>query len=94
MKKTLEQLAEEERILERHNVYNAIQGSLVCAQHDLEPPRKSKADYDIAKYEIGHAYLLIGFVEHIEGVKMVQHRKIIDFYGKQLGYGKSIPRKQ
>ena len=86
MKKILEELAEEERLMTQHNIYNAIQGSISCVQKDLEPPRKSKADYDIAKNEIGHAYLLIGAVEHIEGKRFVHTRKFIDFYAKQVGY--------
>ena len=86
MKKMLEDLAAEEKLLEKHNVYNAIQGSLICAQKDLEPPRKSKSDYDIAKSEIGHAYLLLTSVEHIEGRRFEYTRRIVNFYATQLGY--------
>ena len=86
MKKVLEQLAAEENILQKHNVYVAVQGSIACVAQDLEPPRKSKADYDIAKNELGHAYVLVGAVEHIEEVRLKQIRNILDHYAKQLGY--------
>jgi hypothetical protein len=86
MRKILEELAKEEEVLTRYNVFNAIQGSLSCAQKDLEPPRKSKVEYDIAKGEIGHAYLLLNSIEHIENKKFKYTRKIINYYAKQIGY--------
>ena len=84
MDKVLEQLAEEERLLENHHVFSAIQGSLQTVIEDLKPPRLSKAEYDIAKGEIGHAYILVGAVEHIENRKLPYIRQMLDHYKRQL----------
>jgi hypothetical protein len=88
MNKSLEQLAVEESLLEKHHIFSALQGSMQTIIEDLKPPRKSKADYEIAKGEIGHCYILLNAVEHIEKTKCIAMRQILDFYKKQI-YGAS-----
>ena len=94
MRKILEELANEEKMLERHNVFSAIQGSISCVQQDLQPPRKSKAEYDIAKGEIGHAYILVGAVEHLENITLKHTRTILAHYAKQIGYQPKVQKSE
>lgn len=82
----LEQLAEEESLLQKHGVFIPIQNSIAKVINDLALPRKSKMSYDVAKGELGHAYLLITSVEHIEDRQLIHSRRLIEFYGKQVGY--------
>jgi len=86
MNKTLEQMAAEEKILDHHHVLSAIQGSIRCVQDDLQQPNRSKDDLALAKGEIGHAYLLIGAVEHLENKRLPITRQLVNHYARQLGY--------
>jgi len=84
--KTLEQMAAEETILEKHHVLSAIQGSIRCVQDEMQRPNGSKEDLALARGEIGHAYLLVGAVEHIEDKKLPITRQLVNHYAVQVGY--------
>jgi len=85
MKKILEELAEEESLMTKHGVFYAIQGSIACIQKHLYS-RNNNIDLELARGEMGHAYLLVGAVEHMEKKRFKHTLQFLNFYAKQLGY--------
>lgn len=81
--KPLEDLVKEETLLDKHFIAASIRGCLECVRQNLAQP-KSKRDYPLSRGELGHAYLLVGAVEHYEKTQLVQTRRILDFYKRQI----------
>ena len=83
MGKQLEEKIAEELALAEHDVLAAVTGSLQCVQQTLSKP-KEKRDMEIARGELGHAYILVSAVEHYENRRFEQTRRVLEHYQKQL----------